>query len=84
VVAELLVAKVLLGAPAAAERLLSAEQRAPRGAADGGEAVAAPRQEVAAFVRDHAADRGADPLPGLVLFTEHWLAEARRPPQTLE
>ena len=39
--------------------------------------MAAPRREVAAFVRDHAAERGADALPGLVLFTEHWLAEAR-------
>jgi len=80
VVAELLVAKVLLGAPVAAEGLLAADQRQARGGgpADGGaaeEAVAAPRREVAAFVRDHAAERGADALPGLVLFTEHWLAE---------
>ncbi len=80
-VAELLVAKVLLGAPVAAERLLAADQRQGLrgGPADGGgaegEAVAAPRREVTAFVHDHAAERGADALPGLVLFTEHWLAE---------
>ena len=81
-VAEILVAKVLLGAPVAAERLLAADQRQARGPAESSAeaAVAAPRREVAAFVRDHAAERGADALPGLVLFTEHWLAEVPAAP----
>ena len=75
-VAEMLAAKVLLGAPHAAERMLADEERGrgppppPSQAASCG--------EVAAFVRENQAP-GGDQLPGLVLFTEIWISQVRSP-----
>lgn len=80
VAAELVVAHVLLGAPAAAARLLhGAAQSGGSGSADSSAANGQQRPEatageVLAYVRGASSEGDADLLPGLVVFTEAWLA----------
>jgi len=80
VAAELVVSHVLLGAPQAAARLLQAAVQPPGGGGGGGsgrqqqQRPEATAGEVLAYVRGASPEGDADLLPGLVAFTETWLA----------
>ena len=77
VVAEMLAAKMLLGAPQGAERMLAEEERLRGRAFAPLQGLAASRQEVSSFVHENET-AGGDQLPGQVLFTENWISQVSK------